>query len=78
MLPATPLTTRNMQEASEILAAAGKLDAVMFTANGPAGVFALYVPPGTNLGRVFLNEFVCVRPPSSTSPWCTWLTILRT
>ncbi|EIW63166.1 aquaporin-like protein [Trametes versicolor FP-101664 SS1] len=48
-----------IEEASEILAAAGKLDAVMFTANGPAGVFALYVPPGTNLGRVFLNEFVC-------------------
>ncbi|KAI0829875.1 aquaporin-like protein [Trametes gibbosa] len=48
-----------IQEATDLLEAAGTLDAVMFTANGPAGVFALYVPPGANLGRVFLNEFVC-------------------
>ncbi|KAI0356340.1 aquaporin-like protein [Trametes cingulata] len=48
-----------MVRATEILQAAGKLDAVMFTANGPAGVFALYAAPGMNLGRIFLNEFVC-------------------
>ncbi|KAI0633651.1 aquaporin-like protein [Trametes polyzona] len=46
-------------EVTLLLEEAGKLDAVMFTSNGPAGVFALYVPHGTNLGRVFLNEFVC-------------------
>ena len=34
----------------------------MFTPNGPAGIFALYVSPTANLGRVFLNEFVCVSP----------------
>ena len=41
--------------------AAGTYDELMFTPNGPAGAFALYVSPGSNLGRVFLNEFVCVR-----------------
>ncbi|KAI0371077.1 aquaporin-like protein [Pilatotrama ljubarskyi] len=48
-----------IKEATELLEAAGKLDAVMFTSNGPAGVFALYASPGMHLGRVFLNEFVC-------------------
>ncbi|TFK88729.1 aquaporin-like protein [Polyporus arcularius HHB13444] len=46
-------------EITEALEHAGTLDAVMFTPNGPAGVFALYVAPTANLGRVFLNEFVC-------------------
>ncbi|KAI0070601.1 aquaporin-like protein [Panus rudis PR-1116 ss-1] len=46
-------------EVSEALEAAGKLDAVNFTPNGPAGIFALYVLPGSSLGQVLLNEFVC-------------------
>lgn len=37
----------------------------MFTPQGPAGIFALYLLPGSNLGQVFLNEFVCVRTTSS-------------
>ncbi len=49
------------QEVTGTLAAAGKLDALMFTPSGPAGVFAVYAAPGANLGRIFLNEFVCVR-----------------
>ncbi|THH27705.1 hypothetical protein EUX98_g6482 [Antrodiella citrinella] len=44
---------------STALSAAGKLDAVLFTPSGPAGIFALYVLPGSKLGQVFLNEFVC-------------------
>ncbi|KAI0644605.1 aquaporin-like protein [Trametes meyenii] len=48
-----------IDEATAVLAAEGKLDAVMFTSNGPAGVFALYLTPGVSHGRVFLNEFVC-------------------
>ncbi|KAF9255009.1 aquaporin-like protein [Marasmius fiardii PR-910] len=44
--------------AQEALAAAGQLDAVLFTPNGPAGAFGLYVTPGSKLGQVFLNEFV--------------------
>ena len=41
------------------MAAAGKLDAIMFTSSGPAGILALYAPPGAHLGLTFLNEFVC-------------------
>ncbi|THV02310.1 aquaporin-like protein [Dendrothele bispora CBS 962.96] len=41
------------------LAGPGVLDATLFTPQGPAGAFALYVMPGASLGRVFLNEFVC-------------------
>jgi hypothetical protein len=37
------------------------LAAIYFTPNGPAGIFALYAQPGSNLGQVFLNEFVTVR-----------------
>ncbi|KAI0331215.1 aquaporin-like protein [Cubamyces sp. BRFM 1775] len=48
-----------IMEVIEILEAAGKLDSVMFTANGPAGIFAIYATPGVSLGRIFLNEFVC-------------------
>ncbi|KAK7027994.1 hypothetical protein VNI00_015080 [Paramarasmius palmivorus] len=40
------------------LAQTGK-SSLMFTPNGPGGIFGLYVTPGSNLGRVFLNEFVC-------------------
>lgn len=42
------------------LAAVGALNAIQFTPNGPAGIFALYAMPGSHLGRVFLNEFVTV------------------
>jgi len=41
------------------LAAVGALDAVNFTAQGPAGIFGMYVAPGSNLGIVFWNEFSC-------------------
>ncbi|KAG6873937.1 hypothetical protein C0995_008976 [Termitomyces sp. Mi166 len=41
-----------------ILEQAGKLEALQFTPNGPAGIFGLYLPPGQTLPRVFLNEFV--------------------
>jgi len=39
------------------LSEAGKLDAVLFTPSGPAGIFALYTTPGANLGFVLANEF---------------------
>ncbi|KAF5381946.1 hypothetical protein D9615_004347 [Tricholomella constricta] len=41
-----------------ILEAAGKLDELQFTPNGPAGIFALYLLPGQTLGQAFLTEFV--------------------
>ncbi len=41
--------------------AKGVLDSVNFTPQGPAGIFGLYVAPGSKLGQVFLNEFLCVR-----------------
>ncbi|KAM5543170.1 hypothetical protein V8D89_003044 [Ganoderma adspersum] len=41
------------------LSAAGTLESTLFTPSGPAGVFAIYLAPGTSLWRVFLNEFVC-------------------
>jgi len=31
---------------------------VQFTPSGPAGIFALYLPPGQTHGFVFLNEFI--------------------
>ncbi|KAJ7654288.1 putative aquaporin 2 [Mycena rosella] len=34
------------------------LAAIQFTPNGPAGIFGLYLLPGSNLGQVFVNEFV--------------------
>ena len=48
------------QLAEGVLAEAGKLDAVNFTPNGPAGIFALYITPGSKIGQVFVNELVCV------------------
>lgn len=39
------------------LIAANKAE-IIFTPQGPAGIFGLYVMPGSNLGRVFLNEFM--------------------
>ncbi|VDB84702.1 unnamed protein product [Peniophora sp. CBMAI 1063] len=46
-------------ETEAVMAAAGELDAIKFTANGPAGIFALYAPVGAHLGLTLLNEFVC-------------------
>jgi len=40
----------------EVLMLKGK-EAVMFTPQGPAGIFALYAPAGTPLKWVFFNEF---------------------
>ncbi|KAF7354017.1 Aquaporin-like protein [Mycena venus] len=37
---------------------AAALAEIQFTPNGPAGIFALYVNPGSSLGQVFVNEFV--------------------
>ncbi|KAG6813922.1 hypothetical protein H0H92_005771 [Tricholoma furcatifolium] len=46
-----------LDDCEAILASTGKLDQ-MFTPNGPAGIFGLYLLPGQTLPRVFLNEFV--------------------
>lgn len=51
------------QEVEAALEAAGKLDAILFTPSGPAGIFALYVAPGANLGNVFANELFSVSCP---------------
>ncbi|KAA1467502.1 aquaporin-like protein [Dentipellis sp. KUC8613] len=72
------------------LAAKGKLDAIQFTPNGPAGIIAVYATPGSSLGIVFINEFVnsfvialviwaCVDPtnhflPPVVVPWVIGLT----
>jgi len=40
-----------------LLKFAGQYDAVQFTPNGIAGIFALYTQPGANLRDVFMNEF---------------------
>jgi MIP family channel proteins len=37
---------------------AGGKEALIFTPNGPAGIFAIYPQPGQDLGYVFLNEFI--------------------
>ncbi|KAJ4481054.1 putative aquaporin 2 [Lentinula aciculospora] len=47
-----------IKEGELVLAAAGTLESTLFTPQGPAGAFGLYVIPGLNLGGVFLNEFV--------------------
>lgn len=58
-----------MQAAVGVLQEKGVYDTVMFTSAGPGGIFGLYVNPGSDLGYVLLNEFVCVRPtPPTTSP----------
>ena len=56
------LTHVYLKLAEEGLAARGLLDGLQFTPTGPGGIIALYTQPGANLGRVFLNEFVCVSP----------------
>ncbi|GJE97716.1 aquaporin-like protein [Phanerochaete sordida] len=49
----------NIRATEAVLHTEGKWDAVMFTPQGLAGIFALYAPAGSNLGQVLLNEFVC-------------------
>ncbi|KAG9315326.1 aquaporin-like protein [Chiua virens] len=76
--------------AQEVLVKKGLYDAMMFTPQGPGGIFALYVSPGTNLHRVLLNEFMtdfvlglaisaCLDPtnhfiPPSAAPWVIGIT----
>ncbi|KAG2147571.1 aquaporin-like protein [Suillus clintonianus] len=71
--------------AENVLIEKGLYDTMMFSSSGPAGVFGLYVSPGTNLARVFLNEFTtdfmialviwgCLDPtnhmvPPAAAPW---------
>ncbi|EPS95510.1 hypothetical protein FOMPIDRAFT_1152048, partial [Fomitopsis schrenkii] len=45
--------------AIETLEAKELYETVMFTAQGPGGIFGLYSTKGVHLGYVFLNEFVC-------------------
>ncbi|PIL34027.1 transporter [Ganoderma sinense ZZ0214-1] len=45
--------------AIDVLKANGTYESVMFTPNGPGGIFGFYVTEGANLGYVVLNEFVC-------------------
>lgn len=45
--------------AEAALTAKGVFESVNFTSSGLAGIFGLYVAPGSNLGFVFFNEFVC-------------------
>ncbi|KAG6842291.1 hypothetical protein C0991_010579 [Blastosporella zonata] len=47
------------EECTAILTAAGKFEALQYTPNGLAGVFAFYMLPGQTLGLAFVNEFVC-------------------
>ncbi|KAI9439990.1 aquaporin-like protein [Lactarius indigo] len=47
-----------IQEAEAALIAAGKYQAVNFSSQGPAGIFALYSNPADPVGLVFLNELV--------------------
>ncbi|KAK2460356.1 hypothetical protein APHAL10511_007745 [Amanita phalloides] len=44
-------------DAEAVLKQAGLYDQLQFTPSGPAGIFALYLPPGQTYGSVFLNEF---------------------
>ncbi|KAJ7204180.1 putative aquaporin 2 [Mycena pura] len=37
----------------------GVYEAQRWTPNGPGGIFALSLAPGADLGRAFVNEFVC-------------------
>jgi len=45
-------------EVEGLLAAKDLLGAIQFTPEGPAGIFGLYAPAGSNLGYVLLNEFM--------------------
>ncbi|EKM54174.1 uncharacterized protein PHACADRAFT_209991 [Phanerochaete carnosa HHB-10118-sp] len=75
----------NIKATEAALISSGKFDTLMFTPSGVAGAFALYAPPGSNLGQVLLNEFVadfviglviwaCLDPtnflvPPAAGPW---------
>lgn len=48
-----------IKEAIEALMAKGVYDEIMFTSQGPGGIFGLYATPGASLGNIFVNEFVC-------------------
>lgn len=48
-----------IKQAEATLVSQGKLASTLFTPQGPAGIFALYVGPGANLGQVFVSEFIC-------------------
>ncbi|KZT69435.1 aquaporin-like protein [Daedalea quercina L-15889] len=48
-----------IKTATEELRAKGLYDSVMFTSQGPGGIFGIYSTAGANLGYAFLNEFVC-------------------
>ncbi|TCD65342.1 hypothetical protein EIP91_002780 [Steccherinum ochraceum] len=48
-----------ISEVTAGMISAGTYDSTFFTPNGPAGIFGFYVMPGSKLGQVFLNEFVC-------------------
>jgi len=50
---------RTIKETEALLIAKGTWDAVNFTPQGLAGIFALYAPAGGNLSQILLNEFVC-------------------
>lgn len=45
-------------EAEAALIAANQYNLLQFTPNGPAGIFAFYLPPGQGYGNVFLSEFI--------------------
>lgn len=47
------------QQLDELLISTGK-EAVIFSANGPAGIFAIYPNPGIPLKWTFANEFFAV------------------
>lgn len=46
-----------IDEYEELLIASGKYDAVMFTANGPAGILALF-PSDRTYGTMFMSEMI--------------------
>ncbi|KAG5720242.1 Aquaporin-7 [Termitomyces sp. T112] len=46
------------EECTTILTKAGKFEALQYTPNGLAGIFAFYLLPGQTKGLAFLNEFV--------------------
>ncbi|KAF8227312.1 aquaporin-like protein [Tricholoma matsutake] len=47
-----------IDKATVVLTDAGTLGSLLFTPEGPAGGFTLYLPSGQTLGPTFLNEFV--------------------
>lgn len=51
---------RGKQEVKDALIAKGVFHEVFFTPQGPGGIFAFYAAPGSSLGQMFINEFVCV------------------